>query len=454
MTAEPSSPESDYQLSPQNTSLYDGSGQSRWGYVPARGDSVQQNFRDVRVPTWEKVINVPWKLVAYPLGWINDGIGKGINSFAGTGVGQWVQRAFRKVDVPYGVTVTPTISGFRDFEWGFTLYHNEFLDPRRQVRLGLKIGGQGTLKVYYGSRFAQRFDWGIGYRRRGNARYFGIGPETSSDTESYYTERSAWLGFGYNVPLGRHSYFRLRASYNAIDTGPPISERGSSIEEVFAGNLPKGYDQLSRGLAFGFVLRNDNTTERARPQRGGIRRLRVEYFTATSGDSPDYWTFRGELQQFLPLWYTKRALCLRGFMAWIEPVGDGVLDFQRLYTNDDPDLLRGFIDYRWRDQGMLGFSVEYRWPGWALREVAGTGVDIYLLSDIGQVYGDLRQIALRNLTVSWGFGLRLLGDNQKYITRLEFAWSDEDFVVRLRSDQLFQYIRNIFYYGRRPIPAR
>lgn len=141
-------------------------------------------------------------------------------------------------------------------------------------------------------------------------------------------------------------------------------------------------------------------------------------------------------------------------MAWIEPVGDGVLDFQRLYTNDDPDLLRGFIDYRWRDQGMLGFSVEYRWPGWALREVAGTGVDIYLLSDIGQVYGDLRQIALRNLTVSWGFGLRLLGDNQKYITRLEFAWSDEDFVVRLRSDQLFQYIRNIFYYGRRPIPAR
>jgi hypothetical protein len=422
--------------------------------VPALADTVQRSFEDVTIPTWERIVVFPWQVVAYPLGWINDGIGKGLYGFANLDVGQWLQRALRKKDVPYGLTVTPIINGFSEFELALTLYHNEFFDPRRQVRLGLKFGGEGTFKVYYGSRFGQHFDWGIGYRRRGNARYFGLGPETTDDSESLYTERSAWLGAAYVVPLGTHGSLRLRTSYNAIDAGPPLSEDEPSIEDIFTDNLPSGYDQLSRGLAFGFVLRHDDTIERARTDRGGIRRLRVEYFTETSGVGADYWTFRGELQQFIPLWHPKRALGLRGFMAWIEPVGVGSVDFQRLYFNDDPDLLRGYIDYRWRDQGMLGFNVEYRWPGWALREVTGTGVDVYLLCDVGQVFGDLQEIALRNLTLSWGVGFRILGENQKYVSRLEFAWSNEDFKVRLRSDQVFQYLRNIFYYGRRPTPAR
>jgi len=141
-------------------------------------------------------------------------------------------------------------------------------------------------------------------------------------------------------------------------------------------------------------------------------------------------------------------------MAWIETVDEGHVAFHRLYFNDDPDLLRGFIDYHWCDRGMLSFNDKYRWPRWALRETTGTDVDVYLLCDVGQVYSDLAEIASHNLTVSWGLGLRILGENQQFVTRLEFAWSNEDFKVRLRSGQVSQYIRNIFHYGRRPTPVR
>jgi len=97
-------------------------------------------------------------VIAVPLGWINYGTGKGLYGFIDSGVVQGMQRALRKKDVPYGLTVSPIISSLNNFELAFTLYHNEFLDPRRKVRLGLKFGGEGNFKVYYGSRFGRSFD--------------------------------------------------------------------------------------------------------------------------------------------------------------------------------------------------------------------------------------------------------------------------------------------------------
>jgi hemolysin activation/secretion protein len=78
---------------------------------------------------------------------------------------------------------------------------------------------------------------------------------------------------------------------------------------------------------------------------------------------------------------------------------------------------------------------------------------MYFLVDIGQVFGEAEQISTRNMTDSAGIGLRLI-DRNGFRTRLEFAWSNEESVIRLRADQVFPFAKNGLYHGRNPIPVR
>jgi outer membrane protein assembly factor BamA len=122
-------------------------------------------------------------------------------------------------------------------------------------------------------------------------------------------------------------------------------------------------------------------------------------------------------------------------------------------TNDDPDLLRGFRDYRFRDEGMVAFTAEYRWPVWADRDARHAGVDAYLFTDLGQVFSEPDDIALDHLSESYGVGARLVLPSG-FVGRLEWGHSSEDDVVRLRVDQVFQFQRSSLFHGRNPIPTR
>ena len=134
-------------------------------------------------------------------------------------------------------------------------------------------------------------------------------------------------------------------------------------------------------------------------------------------------------------------------------MGDDPLPFYRLMTNDDPDLFRGYRDFRWFDRGMTALSIEYRWPLWTNTSPGGMGLDGYLLADFGQVFGHLDQVSIENLTSSYGFGFRLMSAGG-FLGRLEFGWSEEDFVLRLRGDQVFQFSKGILYDGKKPVPVR
>jgi hypothetical protein len=109
-------------------------------------------------------------------------------------------------------------------------------------------------------------------------------------------------------------------------------------------------------------------------------------------------------------------------MSWIGNVGSDPLPFQRLMTNDDPDLLRGYRDFRWRGRGMVALSAEYRWPLWVHFRPDGPGLDLYLLAEIGQVYNDIDEITGDNLTFSYGAGVRLIG-SRDFVARVEYIVS-------------------------------
>ncbi|RKX39755.1 MAG: hypothetical protein DRP64_13850 [Verrucomicrobia bacterium] len=199
---------------------------------------------------------------------------------------------------------------------------------------------------------------------------------------------------------------------------------------------------------------HDTTNGDGRPETGGFHRLEAEYFTASDNTEAAHWTYRVDLQQYIPLWHTRRALALRGVLVVQDNENEDPIHFQRLLTNDDPDLLRGYPDFRFRDEGLAVLTAEYRWPLWAWREAESTGLDAYLFTDVGQVFDEYADIRGSSLTESYGGGIRLLNSSGNFSARLEIAWSEEGTQLRIRGDQVFEYLKGGLFHGRDQVPSR
>jgi len=431
---------------------------SFWGPFPERADSVTAAFVNQRSPAWEKTLLVPYWIVALPPRAATAGLGIGFRYLDRHRVISRVGRLLGPRTGPFGVLINVRAGGLTGFGGGVTILHDKFFGPRNRMKLRTESTTRGTHKFTLGIRLRRgmldQLELGAGYRVQPNTQFFGIGPSAREEDKSRFTQEQSWVGTAYTWGLAESLSVETGVAFSAVGARGSDEEYEPLLSERFAGRLPPGYRDRSDGFSASVALRHDTTGEDGRPERGGVRRARVAYFDATDGSDVSYWTTRGEVEQFVPLWLSHRALALRGCFSWIEPIGDSEIPFQRLMTNDEPDLLRGYRDFRWRDRGFTALSAEYRWPIWADRTADGQGADAYLLTDLGQVFGSREEISLENVTTSFGGGLRIVGSRSGFLGRLEYARSVEESVIRLRADQVFQFTRNGLYHGRNPIPIR
>lgn len=444
----------------------DGAGRSHWGLVPPPADSVRAVFAARSPAAWTYPLRVPYYAVVAPLGLAFDGVGAGVAALDESGVVAYLQRLLGPRTGPFGLTLNFQAGGLDGFGGGVTAYHDAFFGERNRFKARVFGSVNETVKTHVGWLFPRgedsRFELGAGYRLRPRAQYFGLGPRaTERDAagdpqESHYTQETTWAGATHMQGLGGGFGLETRGLFSASGARDARGDDDdAAIQVVHPDDVARpgfGFRDRSDGVSLGATLVHDTVAEDGRPEGGGLRRLHVDYFTAVDRHDFSYWTMRAEAQQFLPLWFSRRSLALRGVLGWIEEES-GTLPFQRLYTNDDPDLFRGYRDFRWRDMGLAALTVEYRWPVWADGAATGPGVDAYLLADFGQVFGEFDELALDLMTASYGGGLRLLGGGG-FVGRLEVAASDEETVFRLKADQVFFYDKRGLYHGRNPIPLR
>jgi outer membrane protein assembly factor BamA len=409
------------------------------------------------MPLWEGVLVWPVRVISYPLYLVSAGLGETVEFFDEKKVIYRLSQLLGPRQGPFGVLVQARAGGLSGFGGGLAAEHDALLGSGNRFRVSATTTIHGDLRTTLGIRSQAsstgEIDVGTGYRRRRNARYFGLGPQTQEADESFFQQELAWLGASYRQGLGSKVFLKGEVLFSTFGTGSPREEDVPWITEQFAGALPAGYGTHSYGVSLSATLSHETPAETGRPMRGGIRRLRAAYFQGIGNDDAAFWTYRAELQQFVPLWYRYHTLAVRAHMSWIDPLGTDPVPFQRLMTNDDPDLMRGFRDFRWRDRGMMVFSAEYRWPLWAAKLPDRTGLDVYVLTDVGQVFGHIDQVSFDNLTFSYGAGIRFL-NVRGFVLRVEFARSNEEVVWRLRGDQIFQFARGGLYYGRDPVPTR
>ncbi len=436
----------------------EGSGKSFWGEIPPEDDENTTRFQDNKRPLWENLIYYPYQLVAKPASALTGSIGSTVAWASNPRVYRTVSDIVTLSFVPVEGRLGISAGGGDGIGASYDLTHNNFLGSDNRMKLSLgrstEQKSKATLGFLFGDGHVNSLAAGIGYRLNPNSRYFGLGYASLEDNESYFTNETAWIGGAYRREFGDISFLEAEGVYSTAATRGSWGYPDESIERIFTPEEhPPGLGDQSDGYTFTLGLHRDSTGETGRPNRGGIRQYQVSLFTSTDDSDVKFFSQRFELQQFIPLWHTRRSLALRGIYSRLQSLGDDPIPFQRMLTNDDPDLLRGYRDLRFRDEGLVAFTAEYRFPTWNYRSTEGLGLDAFLFADLGQVFNHSNEIALRNLTESYGGGFRFL-TRAGFSGRLEFGFSDEDMVIRLGAQQTFQYGKGGLHNGHNPIPSR
>jgi hypothetical protein len=396
---------------------------SAWGVLPAPSDSTTASFKNRSRSAWEWPLYIPYAAINYPLRWIREGIGLGMI---------WADKRdlFRFINlVPVPKGVVPSVSYNRQEGLGLGL--NLYLpvgNEKNLSRIRATYTTQKWQKYTAGAIFNKDGKWsmqmGVGYRFRPNLEFYGVGPNTTLDDLAYYMDKRGWGGLNVRRRLTKRQYLALAGVFSSIAAREPEEGFHPTMTEKYGDNKQSG-----------------------NPDRGTLAGATVGGFVATNTNDISFTAYRFELQQFVPLWYSKRALALRGYFNFIDDTGSEPIPFQRMFINEVPDMFRAFDTGRWRDLGITGVDIEYRFPFVADKKDGGFGIDTVLLTDIGQVFSERSEIAIDNLTYTYGFGFRAFM-NQMFIGTAEFVWSDEGFQFRLSTKQLYQFTRDVLFQGR------
>lgn len=435
----------------------EGSGASYWGPIPAPADSVTARYESNRPSAWEYPLLGAYWLAKAPFEIVDFAVGNTVVALDESGALYRVRELYSPLGLPWGFRLSGIAGELTGVGGGLGFHHDAFLGEGNALQLKATLTSKRNSKAGGGMVFRvgprrSFLELGGGYRKNTNARFFGLGPYTPESAESFFTQEATWAGLTYQYDVGSDVALQGDVLYSALRSrGPRSPQDDVPLDEVFSGSLPTGYGEESDGWTLRFALQHDDSEGPGRPRSGGLRRARVAWFQPDDSAQADFLSYRLEAQQFVGLWWD-RALALRGWWSWIDS-DDEPVHFQRLMTNDDPDLLRGYEDWRWRGRGMTAASAEYRWPVWTLKQVDRTGLDAYTFVDYGQVFENRQQISLDAMTTSGGFGFRL-ATSRGFGGRLEVGFSDEDTVIRLQAHQVFQYDRQGLYHGRNPIPSR
>ncbi|UCH82797.1 MAG: hypothetical protein JSW50_09980 [Candidatus Latescibacterota bacterium] len=431
---------------PDSSGLVSGTGSSYWGMIPAPMDSSTAVFDNRGRKAWEWPLAVPYSAINLVLRGIRVGTAVGVLWVKDWGVWRYVSI----LPIPQGFTPGVDYSALEGF--GLTVsYQNRLGSPNNPFRLRGYYSMEGWQKYTLGFMFNQNgktnLQVGFGYRLRPKLSFCGIGPNSRGDHESFYEDERAWGGANLRYWIAENTFISFLGAFSSIAARDPDTSADTTTIADIPGGTPPGFEERSDGVMLRFASVYNTAKNLGNPDRGTILGGTIGGFVSTNSADAEFLAYRLEFQKFFPLWHHRRVLAVRAYMNWIDELGDTTVPFQRMFINEMPDQFRGFDESRWRDLGITGITLEYRFPLMAIKPNSGFGIDTIFLADIGQVFDDLDQIKRDNLTQSYGFGFRTY-ITPNFLGTMEFVWSDEGFQFRLSTRQLFQFSKDVLYQGR------
>jgi outer membrane protein assembly factor BamA len=313
-----------------------------------------------------------------------------------TGSGFALGTQFRKTDIAGGVLnlklgAQASFAGYQKYQ------------------LGLSAPGLAKGRVFVGFDFTQdNFP---------QEDFFGVGSDSATaNRTSYRLEQS-----DYSTRLGVRPVRQLEVGgrFGILNTnvGHGTDVRFPSTEEIFSPATTPALDRQPHYTYTGGFAKYDRRDHPLNPRNGGLYDVEYTHYHDRKFDLYGFRRWRIEVQQYLPFFNARRVIAFRGKVELTSANLDQQMPFFMMPTVGGSEDLRGYPEFRFRDNNSAVFNLEYRWE-------AFSGLDLALFGDAGNVFPEGDEIRLRKLKTAYGFGFRF-NNAQSVFWRIDFGFSPE-----------------------------
>ncbi|HEV8393645.1 MAG TPA: BamA/TamA family outer membrane protein [Vicinamibacterales bacterium] len=297
----------------------------------------------------------------------------------------------------------------------------------RSTRGYQRYGGGLTMRHIGGSAIDARV-WGQKFEFP-QEDLFGIGQNSSRDDRTNYLHESTEVGSELRWSPKTFVTFSGGLAYLQPKIGRGTDPRFPSTElrfdEVTLPGLTAQPDFLRTDVGAAFELR-DNPLH---PHAGGRYAVTLSNYDDRTLGAYAFRSVTVDAQHYVPLPNKYRVVALRAAVVMTDADAGQQVPFYYQPTLGGSQQLRGFREFRFRDQNSLVMSAEYRWEAsWML--------DAAVFVDAGKVAATRGDLNLRDLATSYGVGLRV-HSNSAFVARLDLTFSREGFIPLLRFEHVF-----------------
>jgi hypothetical protein len=253
--------------------------------------------------------------------------------------------------------------------------------------------------------------------------FFGLGPFSQRDNNVIYGFRSSEIGAAGGLrPV---SWFELGAKVDHLTPSVGPGNSGRSIGELFTVQIVPGLDAQPDFFRYELSADVNLREPRGNPRRGGQYKVVYQQFDDRDAERFNFRRVDVDLQQYLPFVRDRRVIALRAFASTSDASAGQDVPFYYQHTLGGPDDLRGFRQFRFRDNNVLLLQAEYRWEIF-------TAVDGAIFYDAGRVAPRFEDLGFSDLESDYGIGFRF-GTRNGVFLRVEGAFGSsggKHFILR------------------------
>ena len=217
--------------------------------------------------------------------------------------------------------------------------------------------------------------------------------------------------------------------YMWVNVGPGADRRYASSEQIFSPSDSPGIDRQTDFARYGYFARFDYRDHPTGPRSGGFYAFQYNHYLDQNLGAFSFNLVRAEVRQYIPIFNKRRVIALRAKTVLTDPTGNNAVPFYLQPTVGGSDDLRGFREFRFRDNNMFVVNGEWRWEVFS-------GLDMAGFYDAGKVFPRRSQLNFHDLERSAGFGFRFNARGSVFL-RIDVGFSREGTQIWFKFGNVF-----------------
>jgi hypothetical protein len=259
--------------------------------------------------------------------------------------------------------------------------------------------------------------------------YYGEGPNSLKSNRTDYRREDTSFTFAVAWAPLSHIKPRCDVEQLLLNVGPGTNDAVTSTELKFGPAQAPGIDHQSNFLIAGCGVKFDFRDLPDNPHKGTAVKLDYHGYAAEQNSLYSFTKASASVEQYIPFFNRKRVIALHAAADMTFHNRDQVVPFYMQPTLGGFSDLRGFRFLRFYDDNAAVANAEYRWE-------IGTGFDMAIFADAGEVFHRPSQFTLSNVKSDVGFGLRF-NNQRNLVMRMDTGFSKEGFQIWVAFDKVF-----------------